>query len=168
MNLPEIEYIHRALEQVLDKNRSYVLFGFPNHANVGDSAIWMGTIQALEFYFKKAPSSTYEIIPHTVPLPELSSETQIILRGGGSLGDLWESTQLFRERIVANYPHNRIVQLPQSIFFTDDQKKERCRKVFSAHVDFHLMTRDQESYNQACELHYGQSYLVPDFALALQ
>jgi pyruvyl transferase EpsO len=168
MDITQIDCIHRALELVLDKNRSYVHFDFPNHANVGDSAIWLGETQALDWFFGKPPRSTCELLPHSVPLPKLSTNTQIILRGGGSLGDLWELKQLFRERIIANYPQHRIVQLPQSIFFAEDQKRERCRKVFSAHVDFHLMTRDQVSYNLARELHNGQSYLVPDFALALQ
>lgn len=155
------------LQLVLDKSKPYVLFDFPNYSNVGDSAIWQGEIKALDWFFGKPPQHTCQLLPKAVSLPKLNKGTQIVLQGGGNLGDLWEAHQLFRERVLVSYPQNRIVQMPQSIFFKDESKKDRCKSIFSAHQDFHLMTRDQTSFEIAKRLHHGPTHLVPDFALAL-
>lgn len=159
--------IQSALKRSLDPSRPYVLWDFPNHSNVGDSAIWQGELKALKLFFGKSPLHTCELLPAFEKLPTFSAKTQIIIHGGGNLGDLWEWHQRFRERIIKNYPNNRIVQLPQSIYFGDQAKLKQCRQVFSAHADLCIMVRDQTSYKIAQSLHSGQTELVPDMALAL-
>lgn len=161
------ERIQLALQRCLDSSRPYVLWDFPNHSNVGDSAIWVGEIKALRSYFGKPPQNTCELLPGTESLPALPKKTQIIIHGGGNLGDLWEAYQLFRERIVREYPNNKIVQMPQSIYFIHQSNLERCRQVFSAHPNLTVMTRDHTSYEVAQKIHGGQTQLVPDMALAI-
>lgn len=164
-NYPKL--IQSALQRCLDPSRPYILWDFPNHSNVGDSAIWEGELKALETYFGRSPQNTCELLPGTEKLPPLTKKTQIIIHGGGNLGDLWEGHQLFRERIVREYPNNKIVQMPQSIYFKKQASLERCRQVFSAHPDLTIMTRDHTSYEIAKTIHGGQTELVPDMALAM-
>ena len=161
------EEIRNALRLALDPKKPYAIFDFPNHSNVGDSAIWQGEIKALDRYFNCSPILTFELPQNSMPLPELPVDTQIVLNGGGNIGDIWENMQLFRERVIKNFPDNRIVQMPQSIFFRNEKKKDRCRQVFSAHKDFLLMVRDKTSFQIATTLHEGRTELVPDMALAL-
>jgi exopolysaccharide biosynthesis predicted pyruvyltransferase EpsI len=134
---------------------------------VGDSAIWVGELKALKIYFRSPPKNTREKLSGSEKLPSLPKNIQIIIHGGGNLGDLWESYQLFRERIVREYPNNKIVQMPQSIYFKNQASLERCRQVFSAHPDLTIMTRDHASYEIAKTIHGGQTELVPDMALAI-
>jgi len=161
------DLIQAALKRSLDPRHPYVLWDFPNHPNVGDSAIWQGELKALKLFFGKSPVHTCELLPASEKLPTFSTKTQIIIHGGGNLGDLWERHQIFRERIITNYPNNRIVQMPQSIYFGDQAKLRQCRHVFSSHADLCIMVRDHSSYEIAQSLHSGQTELVPDMALVL-
>ncbi|MDI5788788.1 hypothetical protein PO124_11350 [Bacillus licheniformis] len=43
------------------------------------------------------------------------------LSGGGNFGDLYPHFQQFRERVVEHYPDNRIVILPQSIYYEHEE-----------------------------------------------
>lgn len=159
--------IQSALQRCLDPKRPYVLWDFPNYSNVGDSAIWVGELKALETYFGRPPQNTCELLSGIEKLPALTTRTQIIISGGGNLGDLWDGHQLFRERIVGQYSTNKIVQMPQSIYFKNQASLELCRQVFSAHPDLTIMTRDHGSYEIAKTVHGGQIELVPDMALAI-
>lgn len=159
--------IASAFARCLDPALPYVLYGFPNYSNVGDSAIWQGSVKALREHFGRGPLHISEDLPASAPLPTLSLNTQIVLQGGGNFGDLWGGFLDFRERIVENFPDNRIVQLPQSIFFGDAGREERCRQILSRHSDLTLMVRDKRSFKVAATLHRGRTELVPDMALAL-
>lgn len=162
-----MQHIQDALKAALDPKRPYAIFDFPNHGNVGDSAIWQGEQIALRLFFGVGPVTSRAMIAEKSKFPKLSTSTQIIIHGGGNLGDLWEIHQNQRERILEAYPQNRIVQLPQSIFFQEKHNLERCRISFSRHRDFTLMVRDQESYEIAKTLHAGNPILAPDMALGL-
>jgi pyruvyl transferase EpsO len=159
--------IQSALHRCLDPSQAYVLWDFPNYPNVGDSAIWEGETKSLQGFFGRPPLHVCELSLDSDELPALCVKTQIILNGGGNLGDLWEGIQLFRERVVREYPNNKIVQMPQSIYFKDQSKRERCSQVFSAHSNLVIMARDHTSYEIAKTLHDGKTELVPDMALSL-
>jgi exopolysaccharide biosynthesis predicted pyruvyltransferase EpsI len=162
-----ISLIYSALHQCLDPRRPYVLWDFPHHPNVGDSAIWQGEIKALHQFFAGPPRHICELIQDSCILPTLHDSMQIVLHGGGNLGDLWEGHQLFRERVIRAYPNNAIVQMPQSIYFENQTNLDRCKLVFSGHKQLSIMTRDQASFDLAKKLHCGKTLLVPDMALAL-
>jgi exopolysaccharide biosynthesis predicted pyruvyltransferase EpsI len=162
-----ISFIDHVLASSLDKNKPYAIFDFPNHSNVGDSAIWQGELKALFNYFGRHPVLTCHLLPFSARLPHLKKNTQIIIHGGGNLGDLWPWFQMFRERIIVTYPDNRIVQMPQSIYFQEQCKMDQCSKVFSSHKDLLLMVRDWESYQIGMLLNNENVVMVPDMALAL-
>lgn len=169
MNLTDLHVLSDAIQKVLDelipKRVPVALFDFPNYSNVGDSAIWLGQL----FYLEKIRHVRYLAVDSLTLscFPDLPSSTVVLINGGGNLGDLWSRHQLFRENIIAHYRKNRIIQLPQSIFFENSSNEERCRKVFSAHADFNLLVRDLESLEKGRRLHSGSTQLCPDMALML-
>lgn len=162
-----INLIQRAFSSSLDRDKPYAVFDFPNHSNVGDSAIWQGQAKALLEYFGCNPILTCQLLPANASLPRLNQSTQVIINGGGNLGDLWPWFQIFRERLIQSYPCNRIVQMPQSIYFQDTIKMHQSKYIFSAHQDFTLMVRDHQSYKTGMFLNGENTLLVPDMALAL-
>ncbi|MGR3465603.1 polysaccharide pyruvyl transferase family protein [Limimaricola sp.] len=147
---------------------AYALVDFPFHANIGDSAIWAGELTALREIRGHGPA----YVAHAGSPPEelgrfLPEGGTILLSGGGNFGDLWPVHQRYRERIVALYPHHRIVQLPQSIHYDDPRAAARARRILAAHPDFHLMLRDRRSVAFAAA-HLGiAARLVPDAAMCL-
>ena len=159
--------IQSAFRDVLDPNLPYALFDFPNHPNVGDSVIWQGEITALSLFFKRQPQITTQRLKPWVSLPKLAPDVQILIHGGGNVGDLWEVAQIFRERLISEYPLNLIVQLPQSVLFQNPGNAQRFKDVLAGHENFVLMVRDNQSFQRAIGLHSGRILLVPDMALAL-
>ena len=159
--------IHSTIKHLVRKGSSVALFDFPNYPNVGDSAIWLGQ----ELYFNKFINAEIvavdgcDLIGRSLPV--LPPSTIVLIQGGGNFGDLYLHHQALREKLVSHYVDHRIIQLPQSIHFQDNNKKTQCRTILNKHKDFHLLVRDHDSLAQARELHDGLSYLCPDMALCL-
>ncbi len=160
--------IETVLNPILPPNTKLALLDFPSYPNVGDSAIWVGEME----YFKKrklkiAYSCTVEAYSKERLLKKIGERGIILISGGGNFGDLWERHQLFREKVICDFPNHRIVQLSQSIHFKDKQKLERAKSIINEHFDFYLLVRDKESYKLARETFSAKLVLCPDMAFML-
>jgi pyruvyl transferase EpsO len=163
-------------QRILDTLRPLVagadrvaLLDFPNHANVGDSLIWLGELACLrELGIRRlcytADHGTYW--PAT--LANRIGNGAILLSGGGNLGDLYPHHQRLRESVVREFPNNPIIQLPQSIHFQRPEALARARAAFAAHPRFVLLARDTASLAIARdELRVADCRLCPDMAFGL-
>jgi pyruvyl transferase EpsO len=155
------------LSPLIPEGSSVALLDFPNHSNVGDSAIWLGEYAYLAHRKDLTVRYVCEGTASSANFPKISPQYVILIHGGGNFGDLWPRHQQFRERIIQQYQGNRIIQLPQSVHFQDIQNLERCRNIFNSHPDFHLIVRDSESFDLAGRIHDGPTYLCPDMALCM-
>jgi pyruvyl transferase EpsO len=156
-----------ALGPLLALDEPIALLDFPSFPNVGDSCLWLGTIQYLRSLGVRlrytADSRTYA----REHLASLIGGGTILISGGGNLGDLWPVHQPFREAVIAAFPRNRIIQLPQSISFRDPAALARAREVFDRHPDLVLLVRDESSLALARNEFRSPSILCPDMSLAL-
>jgi exopolysaccharide biosynthesis predicted pyruvyltransferase EpsI len=155
------------LRPFVEKGQACALLDFPNYGNVGDSAIWLGERALLG---RLGARVSYATDPASFRADRLRASVgsgPIFLQGGGNLGDLWPELQAFREEVIAAFPDNPIVQLPQSIHFTDRQSLERARRVFAAHPRFTLLVRDRRSLAIAREELARGAELCPDMAFGL-
>jgi pyruvyl transferase EpsO len=155
------------LDPLIPDGSTVALLDFPNYSNVGDSAIWLGEYAYLAR--RKDLRVGYVCVgsESSANFSKISPEYVILIHGGGNFGDLWPQHQQFRERIIQQYQGSKIIQLPQSIHFQDDQHFERCRNILNLHPDFHLIVRDRESLDLAGRIHDGPNYLCPDMALCM-
>lgn len=143
------------------------LLDFPDHSNVGDSAIWAGEVVALrEAECDLRYVCDVDSFSETV-LRRRMSFGQILLHGGGNFGTVWPRYQAFREAVVQRFPDYRVVQLPQSLHFNDEAVLSRARQRLSAHPDFLLMVRDRRSEAMARDQLKVPALLCPDSALLL-
>jgi len=143
------------------------LVDFPRHANVGDSAIWLGERALLT---ELGADVVYVADLHTFSETDLTERLPhgtILLHGGGNLGDLWPHHQKLREQIIRAFPGHRIIQLPQSVHFGDPASLHWAREIFDAHPDLVLLLRDHRSLLTARRAFRAPSMLCPDSALAL-
>ena len=143
------------------------LLDYPNHRNVGDSAIWLGEVAYLA---ERGCEIAYHCDLRSYDPRHLRRRADVellLLHGGGNLGDVWLPHQLFRERVLADFPDRRIVQLPQTIHFDGSEHVERTKRVFAAHASFTLMVRDARSQRFAQERLDCSAVLCPDSAFAL-
>ncbi len=146
----------------------YALVDFPDHANVGDSAIWLGELAMLRQITGRDPS--YISTWHDFDLDAFHRacpDGLLFLHGGGNLGDIWPHHQRFRESILANVRDRTVVQLPQSIHFRSPANIDRFAAVVADHPDFVLYVRDTRSLKFARERLACPSHLAPDSAYAL-
>lgn len=141
--------------------------GFPNHWNTGDPAIWLGTQAALA---RRGCNVVYQCAWQDYDRELMSQQigsSPILIAGGGNLGDLWPNHQLFRERILADFPENPVIQMPQSICFEHEKNLDRFRAACARHPRFHILLRERRSLALAEQSLDVPVSLCPDMAFAL-
>lgn len=141
-----------ALRTAIGDAVDVALLDAPNQRNVGDSLIWAGEIEYLRRMGLKiryvSDLRTYD----PAELRRAMPSGVVLLHGGGNFGDLWMGHQNHRERIAADLPDYRLVQLPQSIYFSSRDRAAQADAILGAHPDFHVLIRDSLSMQRAAEL----------------
>jgi len=158
----------KAVRSILGVPDAYALVDFPNYANVGDSAIYLGELACLSALGLPRPAFVCDV--RTFDRSALAcrvGDGPILLAGGGNFGDVWPGLQRLREEIVRSFPNNRIIQLPQSIHFQTETALRRAREVIGAHRRFTLMVRDRRSLEIARRDLGIDAVVCPDMALCL-
>jgi exopolysaccharide biosynthesis predicted pyruvyltransferase EpsI len=160
--------LFRCLNPLLPIEPPFALVDLPNHANVGDSAIFLGELAWLEAIGAPPPSYICDTYSYSESdLRQHVPHGTILIHGGGNLGDLWTSHQALRERIVSAFPGHRIVQLPQTIHFQSASALERAAALFSRHEHLAIVARDRVSFDIASTGLGSRALLAPDSAFAL-
>jgi exopolysaccharide biosynthesis predicted pyruvyltransferase EpsI len=159
--------IDDTVRPLLQGYHTCALLDFPNHPNVGDSAIWIGEEVVLRSSGLKVIYRCDAAGYSAAHLAARLERGPILLSGGGNLGDLWPLHQDLRERVIQDFPHHKIIQLAQSIHFRDPRNLARARAVFNAHPDLTLLVRDRNSLEIARNEFRATSLLCPDMSLAL-
>ena len=162
------EQIHATLDPIVRGSSHCVLIDFPNHSNVGDSAIWLGEIAWLaaagiriEY---RCDVKSYS--PAAVA-QSLGDGGTIFIHGGGNFGDLWPRHHRLRETVVRDFPDRPIIQFPQTMHFSSRDSLARTRSVFNAHPNLTLLVRDTTSLDLAQNEFRARSVLCPDMAFRL-
>jgi len=155
------------LTPLLELDASHALIGFPSHPNVGDCALWLGTVKLLETLGINIVYVCDTLSFSERQLRERVGGGTILLHGGGNFGDLWPRHHRLREQVVEAFPENRIVQLPQSIHFDSSATLARARRTINAHPDITILARDRNSLSFS-EGHFeAPAQLCPDLAFGL-
>lgn len=144
----------------------FALLDFPDHGNVGDSAIWLGELAWLKRRAGRAPTLTcrFDDPPKRLDRPPRGP---ILLHGGGNFGDVWPQHQLFRESVLDRFPGRPVVQMPQSIHYDDPSALARTARAIERHGAFTLLVRDRPSLELARRHFPCETRLCPDMAFAL-
>ena len=156
--------LRATLDAEIPHGARVALLDYPNHENVGDSAIWLGEVAYLA---ERGAEVVYHCDLRSYDPRHMPDVDLVLLHGGGNLGDVWEPHQRFRERVLADVRARPVVQLPQTIQFGDAGKIEQTRRAFAAHPDFTLLVRDTRSLEFAREHFDCRTELCVDSAFAL-
>lgn len=159
--------IDAVLAPLIPRGAPVALLDFQDHGNVGDSAIWLGQLEALRARGIRQPryvatADTYD----PLELRRVLDDGVILLSGGGNFGDVWPRHQELRERVLHDFPERRIVQLPQSIEFRSEAALKAARRIIAGHRDFTLLVRSERSLGVARGFD-APTALCPDLALRL-
>ena len=141
------------------------LVDFPDYANVGDSAIWLGQIEFLRTRLGLTPSHCSSMQSYSAEkLRAEAPDGPILINGGGNFGTLWRHHHAFLLRLLQDHPGRPIVQLPQSIFFDPPESADETARAIERHGAFTLVVRDQKSLAFAREKFDCPTYFCPDMA----
>lgn len=141
---------------------------FPHHWNVGDSAIWAGTLRVLESLGVRV---SYVCTHRTYAARDLRRQVPdgpILLAGGGNFGDVYEDEAGLRRRVLEDFPDRPVIQLPQSIWIRSTRGGDALRRLIDRHRTFTLLVRDRRSLETAGRLFAVPTALCPDMALTLE
>ena len=171
-------FIRIKLKKILTRNHSsaIILIGSPLHGNIGDHAISIAERKLLENIKNKQiveiPGEYYRLYPDIVK--EFAQKDDIIMiTGGGFLGSLWPEEENMVRSIIQNFPQNRVVIMPQTIYFEENdigrEEFEKSKKIYENHKDLWLFLRENKSY-QYCQRNLSgikNISIVPDIVTYL-
>lgn len=160
--------IESRLKESVQPGSEVAFVNYPNLRNVGDSAIWLGTRQALD---RIGVRVRYQAEPSTYRRRLLASSVgeggTILIQGGGNLGDAYPHQHRVRKQVLRDFPKARVIQLPQSVWFRSSKRVEQFRRLAEGHPDFILMLRERRSLEWAEANLNVPLVLCPDLALGL-
>lgn len=139
----------KTLSEVIGAETDVAIVDAPNQRNVGDTLIWAGELAYLESMGKRVAHVADLWSFDAAALRRAMPRGVVLLHGGGNLGDLWLGHQKLREHVARSLPDYRIVQLPQSIQFTDPARAASADDALGGHPDFHLLVREHLSIEKA-------------------
>lgn len=158
-------YIFPAYKKLLKEykkcaQRKIVLVGSPAHGNLGDQAIAISELQFIQDYKKEEtvfeiPTPLYKT--HRSYLKKhINADDLVIVSGGGWMGNLWIHNEIMIRNIIADYPSNKIIIFPQTLYYAKDAEGKRVadetKVYFQNHDNIYLSVRDAPSYHRAQEL----------------
>lgn len=156
------ERIEKVLIPLIDHD--YVLWGLPYHSNIGDMLIWEGEESLLK---KTGYRCVGRASQFTCDFPVLSPDTIIVLQGGGDFGDLWRWVQEFRLEVIRRYPANKIIVLPQSVYYQDTDLMLQDAEKMALHPRLVLCVRDKVSEKILKNYFRNEILLLPDMAFCI-
>lgn len=160
----------------LTKRKIYIM-NTPLHTNIGDSAI----AYAQNLFLQKNIGDDYKIVEVTSGewarfrkvLGCIVRKKDIIMQlGGGNMGYEWFNEEIERRRIIEQFPNNKMIIFPQTIYYGDSEegKKEfeNSKKIYNNHKDLHLIAREKVSYEIMKEAYQNcDVILTPDIVLSM-
>lgn len=159
----------------LYSDKRIFLIGTSDRSNIGDQAIAMSEMKMLRDEFEEY--SICEITGDTFrkrrqKLKTFIRENDIIfISGGGFLGDLWPEENDMVNAVLEDYPNNKIIILPQTMYFYDQVDSPLLRKKMEHYINhrkLYLTARDKRTYDLFSRYFEKQKIgLFPDMALYL-
>lgn len=144
--------------------RACALLGYPNHWNAGDSALWRAARLLLAHLKVEVRYTCDPLTYQPAALRRKLPEGPLLLLGGGNFGDVYLNESGLRARALADFPERRILQLPQSLWFTRPDSLRGWAGRLAVLKDFTLMVRDHPSLTLARTHFPVLSLLAPDLA----
>jgi len=155
----------------------YAISPSPNLSNMGDHAQAVAITKWLKDNFDGYVLLEFnkdEIYRYFISIKKIvSNEDLIFLQSGGNLGDRGIWSENARRLIIQNFPENKVISLPQTIFFSDTprgrKELEITKNIYNKHKDLTIFARDEYSFRLAKEYFPKcKVMLFPDFVLYLE
>lgn len=153
------------VEKQLAASKNIIRIDIPMHLNVGDLLIDWGTEVFLESICRK-PRLRLSVLDFQHGVHKIKRDDTLLLHGGGNLGDIYPLHENLRQRVLKDFPNNKVIVCPQTIYFKDAEKQKTVLDAYARHSDCHVFVRDVKSF-ETLKKHNVNCDLCPDMAHAL-
>jgi pyruvyl transferase EpsO len=155
--------LRAGLEAWIPAGSRVALLDVPVNRNAGDLFCLAATVRMLEdFGCRLVYRAGVRDYRSDRARRVIGTGTTIVCSGGGNFGDLYPRYQALRERVVADFPDNRIVVLPQSVWFGSRDRLESSAARLARHRDLRVAVRDRPSERLIRRYVTEQVLLLPD------
>lgn len=166
--------IELAIYLSFPSGRKVLIPGTPEHQNLGDSAIVIAEKKFLEKCGISANRikeiSFSEYYQYRNLLRRLIRSNMIIAQlGGGNMGDQWIEEEKLHRQLLIDFPENKEIIFPQTIFYTaaDSGEKQKSIKYYNGRKKLWLFAREKKSYDLMKKIYPNTHIsLVPDIVLS--
>lgn len=152
-----------------------ILMGAPHHKNLGDNAIVVAEEKFIKDLF---PNYIYNYVPEENMLRcveivknYINDDDILVMQGGGNMGNEYSYIEQSRRKVVELFPNNKIIIMPQTIFFSDDENGreefEASKKIYNSHKNLTIIAREKISYELMKKNFKCNIVFTPDIVLYL-
>ncbi|MCH5275274.1 MAG: glycosyltransferase [Lachnospiraceae bacterium] len=154
-------------------SRNIFLIGSEDAGNLGDHQIAVSVREFLTSYFPRYRVIEVAASNYRKELQEMKRYIRkrdwICTPGGGNLGDVYPYSEEIRREVISDFPKNKIIIFPQTVYFSDTpegaREKQRTKEIYCGHKKLLLTVREKTSLQRAKEIFDGRIELVPDIVL---
>ncbi|RKE77099.1 hypothetical protein EGI15_05715 [Chryseobacterium cucumeris] len=156
------------------RSKRLFLFQTPTHTNIGDHAIAEGQ---LKFFQENLPGHhIFEINQSQMKYfiekyrNNIKPDDLIFVHGGGNFGNEYMREENLRRMVIQNFPENKIILFPQTIYYSNDQIGEselkRTQDIFGKHKNLILTAREEKSF-ELMQKYFPKNKIIltPDIVL---
>lgn len=163
-------------EAALTDNFHIYYFGIPMHPNLGDLAQCMCIRR---FLIENYPEYEVIEIDSKVFMNEktklrkqlknyIKPQDLIFFQSGYCTQDLGGVEDLMHQAVMKDYLNNRLVMMPQTVFFKIEERRVQASRIYNAHRHLLFLARDKVSFETAKEMFPNISVeLYPDIVTTL-
>ena len=156
--------------------KKIILMNEPEHDNIGDHLIALSQLDFIRSHYPNMDLfeiTDIEYLWHRKKIKQLvTSEDLLIISGGGFMGSLWlYNCEENIRKIIMDYPDNRIIIFPQTVFFEDNDRGhieyEKSKEIYIGHNNITFFTRKKQSYQRLVNILGSEDHVeaVPDIGL---
>jgi len=154
---------------LIPRDRPVALVGFPDSANCGEHATWLGEKKLLN---ELDINAAYECSAQSYDREQMRAAIgagTIMMHGGANFGDRHTAYHDFRLRVLDDFQANKVIVFPHHVTFLDNDYLQRTAALIAKHPDVTLFARSFMTQHLLAR-HFGSSArveLAPDAAFML-
>ena len=141
----QTQEISDCLDSYIPADRPVALLQFPYDGNVGMHMLWLATIGYLERRGIRIAYVAHEGNFRVADMAAAVGDGTILFIGGVTVSRLWPGHARVKRAVAEACPNNRLISLPSTMMFVDDDDRREAATIFGEHRDVTLMARDPVS-----------------------
>lgn len=157
--------------------RRWILMNTPDHDNLGDHALTMGTIDYFRHYFPnekiiEITGKQWDAFKKVI-INKIGGKDIIVIVGGGFMGDLWSVQDVRVKQILNAFKRNKTIFFPQTFYYIDkfDSVMNADKELYNERKNILFLHREENSYRDFTEKlvnDFSRNKCFPDLALYLE